>query len=244
MIKTPVSHTPLQLLAPCLPQSNKHGIGALAAANLVVHIPAYSEMECADLIELFWGDCYVASKLLSESDIGNTCVLHVPESFLQSGKVKTYYKVTKIGSEPVQSPACKLWVKLEMPGGHLVSADGEENQGLAPVTFASAVMRDGLSTQQLERGVDITIAGYPNMQAYDEITLRWGDIRMDLPVLTEHQVGKAIDVHIPAELIREAGEDLHQEVTYCVIDRVGNNSRWAPARSIRVGVDGTRDDDA
>jgi hypothetical protein len=241
MIKTPVSRTTLKLLAPCIPQSNKHGIGATAAANLSVQIPPYGEMECADLIELFWGDCYVASTLLSRSDIGHTCVLHVPESFLRSGKVKTYYKITKIGSEPVQSPPCKLWVKLEPPGGHLVSADGEENQGLAPVTFSTHVMREGLNAQQLERGVNVTIAAYLNMQAYDEITLRWGDLRMDLPVLTEQEVGKAVSVHVPTDMIREAGADPHLEVTYCVIDRVGNNSRWAPSRSIRVCIDDTDD---
>jgi len=237
MIHTPVSRMPLKLFAPYLPQSNRQGIGALAASNLLVHIDPYPEMECGDLIELFWGDCYVASTLLSESDIGYTSVLHIPESFLQSGKVKTYYRVTKIGTESVRSPSCKLWVKLETPGGQLVSADGEENQGLAPVKFPEFVMSRGLSAQQLKDGVHVTIEAYPHMEAYDEITLRWGDIRMDLPALTEQQVGKAIKIHVPATLIREAGDDLHQEVTYCVIDRVGNNSLWAPARSIKVSTD-------
>ncbi|MGH8419798.1 MAG: hypothetical protein ACRER8_21365 [Pseudomonas sp.] len=237
MIHTPVSRMPLKLFAPYLPQSNRQGIGALAASNLLVHIDPYPEMECGDLIELFWGDCYVASTLLSESDIGYTSVLHIPESFLQSGKVKTYYRVTKIGTESVRSPSCKLWVKLETPGGQLVSADGEENQGLAPVKFPELVMSRGLSAQQLKDGVHVTIEAYPHMEAYDEITLRWGDIRMDLPALTEQQVGKAIKIHVPATLIREAGDDLHQEVTYCVIDRVGNNSLWAPARSIKVSTD-------
>lgn len=209
----------------------------MAASNLLVHIDPYPEMECGDLIELFWGDCYVASTLLSESDIGYTSVLHIPESFLQSGKVKTYYRVTKIGTESVRSPRCKLWVKLETPGGQLVSADGEENQGLAPVKFPELVMSRGLSAQQLKDGVHVAIEAYPHMEAYDEITLRWGDIRMDLPALTEQQVGKAIKIHVPATLIREAGDDLHQEVTYCVIDRVGNNSLWAPARSIKVSTD-------
>lgn len=234
MIHTHVSYTPLKLFAPYLPQSNKHGIGALAATNLLVNIDPYPEMECADLIELFWGDCYVASTLLSESDIGHTLTLHIPESFLQSGKVKTYYRVTKIGSEAVKSPSCKLWVKLETPGGHLVIADGEENQGLAPITFAQSVLDNGLNGEDVRTGIEATIETYPNMDAYDEITLRWGDVRMDLPALTEEHVGKPIKVHVPATLIEEAGDDLHQEVTYCVIDRVGNNSLWAPARSIRV----------
>jgi hypothetical protein len=125
---------------------------------------------------------------------------------------------------------------LETPGGQLVSADGEENQGLAPVIFSESVMRNGLTADQLENGVEVTIETYPNMEAYDEITLRWGDVRLDLPALDEFQVGKAINVYVPATLIKEAGDDPHQEVTYCVIDRVGNNSRWAPSRSIKVCI--------
>ncbi|SDH08883.1 hypothetical protein [Pseudomonas abietaniphila] len=234
MIQTPVSYTPVTLLAPCLPQSIKQGIGALAATNLLVHINPYPEMESGDLIELFWGDCYVASTLLSASDIGHTSVLHVPESFLRSGKVKTYYTVTKIGGDPVKSPCHKLWVKLETPGGHLVSPDGEENQGLAPVRFADVTLCQGLAPEQFKKGVDIILEPYLNMEVHDEITLRWGDMRMDLPALTESEVGQELTVHVPATLISEAEDDLHQEITYCVIDRVGNNSRWAPARSIKA----------
>lgn len=239
MIKTPVTQTPLKLFAPYLPQSNRQGIGVLAANRLLVNIDPYPEMESGDLIELFWGDCYVASTLISESDIGYTTVLHVPQSFLQSGKVKTYYRVAKIGSEPVQSPGRKIWVKLETPGGHLVSNDGEENQGLAPVTFLENLPETGLTNRHLEEGVDIVIDRYPHMEAYDEITLRWGDRRMDFPALTEQQVGSPIKLHVPGTLIREAGEDDHQEVTYCIIDRVGNNSLWAPPRAIRVCIPDT-----
>jgi len=236
MIKTPVSQTPLKLFAPYLPQANKQGIGVLAANHLLVNIDPYPDMERGDLIELFWGDCYVASKVLSDSDIGYTSVLHIAESFLQTGKVKTYYRVTKIGSESVRSPSLKLWVKLETPGGHLVSAEGEENQGLAPIRFPEWVADKGLSRKHLSTGIDIFIDSYPHMEAYDEITLRWGDVRMDFPALTELQVGKAIRLHVPGSLIQEAGDDEHQEVTYCVIDRVGNNSLWAPVRSIRVSI--------
>lgn len=231
MIQTPVSYTPITLLAPCLPQSSKQGIGALAASRLLVHINPYPEMECGDLIELFWGDCYVASTLLTSTDIGHTSVLHVPESFLRSGKVKTYYTVTKIGEAPVKSPCHKLWVKLETPGGQLVSPDGEENQGLAPVRFADASL--SLGPEPFKKGVDIILEPYLNMEVHDEITLRWGDLRMDLPALTESEVGQELTVHVPASLISEAEDDPHQEITYCVIDRVGNNSRWAPARSIQ-----------
>jgi hypothetical protein len=57
---------------------------------------------------------------------------------------------------------------------------------------------------------------------------------MDLPALGSDDVGQPIKFRVPAALIQEAGDDLHHEVTYCVIDRVGNNSQWAPSRVIQV----------
>lgn len=224
----------LKLFAAYLPQANKHGIGVLAAANLKVNIDPYPDMDINDLIELYWGDCYVASKLVTAADIGYTSVLHVPESFLQTGKVRFYYSVKKIGGTPALSPTAKLWVKLDPPGGRLFDPVAGENQGLAALSFASSVRRNRISTRQTGNGVTVTIDPYPNMDAYDEITLRWGDARIDLPIITVEQIGKPVSFHVPGTFIQEAGPDEHHEVTYCIIDRVGNNSLWAPPRTIKV----------
>lgn len=225
-----------KLFAPYLPQANKHGIGVVAASHLAVNIDPYPDMDIGDLIELFWCDSYVASKVLTAADIGYTSVLHVPESFLQTGKAKTYYTVKKIGGLPVQSPSSKLWVKLDPPGGQLIDQMMSENQGLTALAFSTAVMRNGITEKHTEKGVGVTIEPYPNMDAYDEITLRWGDSRIDLPVITREQVGRPITFHVPGAFIKEAGTDLHHEVTYCIIDRVGNNSLWAPPRTIKVRI--------
>lgn len=226
----------LKLFAPYLPQANNHGIGIAAACHLAVNIDPYPDMDIGDLIELFWGDCYVASKVLTASDIGYTSVLHIPESFLKTGKVKTWYSVKKVGGTPVQSPPSKLWVKLEPPGGQLIEPVLGENQGLAALSFSAAVMRHGLGHQHANNGLRVVIEAYPNMDAYDEITLRWGDSRIDLPVVTREQIGRPISFHVPGSFIKEAGTDEHHEVTYCIIDRVGNNSKWAPPRFIKVQI--------
>lgn len=236
MTHDPSKPAHLKLFAPYLPQANNHGIGVAAASNLAVNIDPYPDMDIGDLIELFWGGCYVASKVLTESDIGYTSVLHVPESFLQTGKIKTWYSVKKIGGMPVQSPPSKLWVKLEPPGGQLIDPVLGENQGLAALSFPAAVLRNGLNHQHTDKGIKLAIEAYPHMDAYDEITLRWGDSRIDLPVITSEQVGKPITFHVPGSFIKEAGADEHHEVTYCVIDRVGNNSMWAPSRSVKVQI--------
>ncbi|WP_397450491.1 hypothetical protein [Pseudomonas sp. NA-150] len=225
---------PLKLLAPVLPQANKHGIGTHAAAHLIVTVSPYASMEEGDLIELFWGGCYVASKQLTAADLGKPAALRVPESFLHSGRISVWYQVQKIGSTPSLSPVTDVSIKLDCPGGQLIDSGIGENQGLAPLAVPDTVLRNGLTARQLKHGVALTIEAYQNMAVKDEITLRWGDLRMDLPAINAEDVGKPITLKVPPTLIRDAGEDEQLEVTYCVIDRVGNNSRWAPPRALKV----------
>lgn len=225
-----------KLFPPYVPQAHRHGVGIRAAAHLRVNIDPYPDMDAGDLIELFWGGSYVASKVLDTSDIGYTMVLRVPESFLQNGTVKTYYRLMKIGGAPITSPYRRLRVKLDMPGGLLINDSDEENQGLAPVSLPDTVIRNGLITSDVKDGLPLSIEPYLNMAPCDEITLRWGDRRMDLEPLEAENVGKPIKLIVPATLIREAGDEPQLEVTYCVIDRVGNNSRWAPSREISVST--------
>lgn len=225
-----------KLFPPYVPQAHRHGVGIRAAAHLLVNIDPYPDMDAGDLIELFWGGSYVASKVLDESDVGYTMVLRVPESFLQSGTIKTYYRLMKVGGAPITSPCRRLRVKLDMPGGLLINDSDEENQGLAPVSLPDTVIRNGLITSDVKKGLPLSIEPYLNMAPCDEITLRWGDVRMDLEPLEAANVGKPVKLIVPATLILEAGDEPQLEVTYCVIDRVGNNSRWAPPRAINVST--------
>jgi len=236
MVHAIQTSTQIKLFAPSLPQANKYGVGAYAAAHLLVTIKPYPAMDEGDLIELFWGDCYVASKLLTTADVGRPLNLRVPESFLQSGRVKTWYQVQKVGNAPSLSPSHEVLIKLDCPGGHLADPDTEENQSLAPLAVPETTLRHGLTAKHLRHGVALTIEAYLNMAAKDEITLRWGDLRMDLPAINAKDVGKPITLKVPPTLIREAGEDEQLEVTYCIIDQVGNNSRWAPPRALKVSA--------
>ncbi|KVV01363.1 MULTISPECIES: hypothetical protein [unclassified Pseudomonas] len=222
-----------KLAPPALYQTNKPLICARAAEQLFITVPPYLDMEEGDLIELFWDGCYVTSRQLVKSDIGQPCQLRVPESFIQNGSARLYYRVMHIGSSPALSAQLKVLVKLDCPGGKAI---GEENQGLAPVGIPGPIQRYGVNASQMKRGVPLIIEPYPNMAIDDAITLMWGDIRMDVPKLRREDIGQAVNVFVPPDIIQEAGEDTKLEVTYCVIDRVGNNSRWAPARTLKVGA--------
>ncbi|MCU1726704.1 hypothetical protein NTD86_06860 [Pseudomonas sp. 7P_10.2_Bac1] len=229
----PFTSHALKLAAPTLEQSNKHTICARAAEHLLVTIAPYTHMEEGDLIELFWDGCYVSSRQICKTDMGRPVSLRVPESFIQNGTARLYYRVMHIGSCPALSAQLKVLVKLDCPGGLAI---GEENQGLAPLMIPDQIQRYGINCSQMKRGVPVTIEPYHNMASEDEITLLWGDVRLDLPKLRQTDINKPVSVFVPPEIIQEAGEDPKLEVTYCVIDRVGNNSRWAPTRTLKVGT--------
>lgn len=224
-----------ELAAPTVAQSHKCGINVTSAAHLRIDVAPYPGMDEGDLIELFWDNCYVASKVLSAHDVGHTLTLRVPESFVANGASCIHYRLMQVGHGPALSPATRVRIKLDCPGGQPSALCGDENQRLAPVTIPEAIRRQGVNPSQIKRGVPLTIEPYLNMAVDDEITLRWGDVRMDLPRLKAGDVGQPVHVWIPPAIILEAGEDLRLEVTYCILDRVGNNSRWAPARTLKIG---------
>lgn len=231
---TRTSNTP-ELAAPILASAQKTGINLSAAAHLLIEVAPYHGMDAGDLIELFWNRCYVASHVLTRDEVGEAVSLRVPESFIVDGTASIHYRLMQVGQGPALSAATRVQVKLDCPGGQPPALSGDENQQLAPVTLPDTIRRQGVNPNQIKRGVPLTIEPYVNMAEDDEITLRWGDVRMDLPAVTAADVGRAIQVWVPPAVIVEAGEDLRLDVTYCVIDRVGNNSRWAPPRTLKIG---------
>ncbi|SEN45468.1 hypothetical protein SAMN04487857_11754 [Pseudomonas sp. ok272] len=225
----------VELTPPRLAQSCGSAINLTAAAHLLIEIPPYTGMDEEDLIELFWNNCYVTSKVLARADLGQPVNLRVPQSFVHNGNTRIHYKVMQVGQTPVLSAAKRLQVKLDCPGGEPHTLCADENQNLAPVIIPEIIRRRGLNPTQIKRGVPLAIEPYLNMAAGDAITLQWGDARLDLPPLKASDIGQPLNLWVPPALILEAGEDPRLEVTYCILDRAGNNSRWAPPRTLKVG---------
>ena len=228
--------TPALLTAPTLPQALRHGINAVAAAHLQVDIAPYPGMDEGDLIELFWNNCFAASRRVTAAKIGTPTRLRVPESFVQDGPARVHYQVMQIGHGPARSASTQVRVKTDCPGGRPLNLYADENQNLAPVSLPETIRRYGVNSSQVRRGIPLTIEPYLNMAAGDAITLRWGDARLDLPKIQAKGIGQAVQVWVPSALIVEAGDDCRLEVTYCILDRVGNNSRWAPPRTLRIAA--------
>ena len=228
------------LTAPTLPQAHRHGINALAATQLQVDIAPYPGMEEGDLIELFWNNCFADSRRVTACKIGTATHLRVPESFVLDGPAQVHYQVMQIGHGPARSALTRVQVKTNYPGGQPVfppnHENNDENQNLAPVDLPETIRRYGVNGRQVLRGIPLSIEPYLNMASGDAITLRWGDVRLDLPKIEAQDVGLAVHVWVPSTVIIEAGDDSRLDVTYCILDRVGNNSRWAPARTLNISA--------
>jgi len=233
MTRTP---TPPLLTAPTLPQAHREGINALAATQLQVDIAPYPGMEEGDLIELFWNDCFAASRRITACKVGMSTHLRVPQSFVQDGRACVHYQVMQVGYGPARSASARVKVKTNYPGGEPSPLLGDENQNLAPVDLPETIRRHGVNGRQVRRGIPLAIEPYLNMSCGDAITLRWGDVRLDLPKIAARDVGLAVQVWVPSAVIVEAGDDCRLDVTYCILDRVGNNSRWAPARMLSIAA--------
>ena len=229
-----MTHTPLT--APTLPQALRNGINALAAAQLQVDIAPYPGMDEGDLIELFWNNCFAASRRVTACKVGMPTHLRVPESFVLDGAAQVHYQVMQVGRSPARSAVTRVRVKTQYPGGQPLPLYSDENQSLAPVGLPDSIRRYGVNASQVGRGIPLTIEPYLNMSTGDAITLRWSDARLDLPKVQAKNVGLAVQVWVPGALIIEAGDDSRLDVTYCILDRVGNNSRWAPARTLRIAA--------
>lgn len=224
------------LTAPTLPQAIGNGINALAATHLQVDIAPYPGMDEGDLIELFWNNCFAASRRVTACKVGAFTHLRVPESFVLDGATQVHYQVMQVGHAPARSADTQVQVKTLYPGGEPSPLYCDENQNLAPVGLPDTIRRYGVNASQVRRGIPLTIEPYLNMTRGDAITLRWGDVRLDLPKVQADDVGRAMHVWVPSTVIIEAGDDCRLEVTYCILDRVGNNSRWAPARTLRIAA--------
>ena len=170
---TSTSNTP-ELAAPTLAQSQKAGVNLISAAHLMIDVAPYPRMDAGDLIELFWNNCYVASRVLAADDVGEMISLRVPESFIANGCARIHYKVMQVGQGPALSPAARVQIKLDCPGGPPSAQCGDENQRLAPVSLPETIRRQGVNPNQIKRGVPLTIEPYLNMATDDEITLSRG----------------------------------------------------------------------
>lgn len=217
-----------ELSPPTLPGINAGGIGCHSAARLRARVPIQPPMEAGDLLTLFWGQRFVAAHTLQAHEPDDSIDLRIPASLLHNGIHRLHYRLLKPGNHPLRSPERQVLVKLDCPGGN------GAHEYLQPLQLKRQLRREGLFLDALRVDLPCTLAPYRNMAKGDQITVRWGDLRLDLPALQQCQVGNPLLAKIPLALIHEGGPDRHLELSYCILDQVGNRSQWAPATHLQV----------
>lgn len=217
-----------ELPPPSLPGIHAGGIGRHSAARLQARIVIEPPMQAGDLLAIFWGPRFVSAHTLRTDEVPGLIDIPIPGHLLHNGIHRLHYRLLTPGHRPIRSPELQVFAKLDCPGGN------SDHAQLQPLQLAARVRRHGLFLDALNHDLPCTLAPYSNMASGDHITLCWGDLRLDLPPLHAHQVGKPIQANIPLALIQEWGPDPHLQLSYCILDRVGNRSRWACARQLQV----------
>ncbi|MBD1550014.1 hypothetical protein [Pseudomonas typographi] len=228
------AHKPFALPPLELPQRCRAGIGAEAASQLCLRVGRDALLEPGDLVEVFIDDRFATALIVKPEHLGRPLVFQVRNAVQQSGRVRLRYEVLRAGHYSAHSPVTLLLAKLEYPGGAPLREGEEENQFLPPICFPRA-----LSVRQARQhgGLPFYLPAYPNMAAGDEITVRWGDERFDLPPLLPRQVGQPVQGTIPLAALRQVRPGRWQDVTWSAVDRVGNHSRWAPCQALELPTD-------
>ena len=226
-----------ELPPPALLHIAPHGIGVHTASHLQASIQTAPTLQAGDLLELFWGNRYVAAHLLRAGEPGTSIALAVPRQMLYPGLNTLHYRLLQPGQHPRRSAPLQVAVKLNCPGGYVTTP---ENPHLTPLRLPGRLLRQGLDLSRCGQGVPFNIAPYRHMAEGDAITLRWADLRIDLAPLPSDGIGCPIQGLIPTQVLLEAGNDEHLDASYCILDKVGNCSQWAPAVRLRVFGQGPR----
>lgn len=218
----PSAITGYELPPPTFPHIGPHGIGVHTAAHLAARIRSCPLMSAGDLLEVFWGNRFVAARVLPAT--AGSIDVEVPAALLHNGVNRCHYRLLKAGQCPRRSLPASVRVKLDIPG------DG----ALAPIVLPTRIARDGIDLNTLQRHLKLSIRPYANRASGDRITVRWGDVRVDLAPLENARDSSRIAAYIPREVIFEAGPDPFLDVSYCILDQVGNCSGWAPSMHIPI----------
>lgn len=226
------------LRAPLLPINRHGGLGALVSKHLCVAIAPYDDMHSGDLLQLFWNDVFVAFHIVTPTTCQRKLQIIVPERFVDSGPIRSYYRLSRPGHPTRFSLPAHAWGKLACPGNRVYGEGAldlrQENPQLAAIGLPRKLRRHGLSLSALKKDICLTIQPYSNMAVGDEITLRWGDVRIDLAPLQPSQVGQPLQPQMPIAAILENGCDERLTVSYCVFDTASNHSGWATPAALRV----------
>lgn len=211
-----------------------------APQGLLVEVQAYPNMQAGDAIEIFMHPSGlttlptpVKTATLGVGRAGLDIALYVPEHNVEEGLLELYCRVTRADSRDVEeSLRLRVWCKLSLPAGPDLQPDEPWHSEL----HAPQVM-PRIDPQSLGEFVHVTIEPYLAMMAGDTLRLHFGLEQLDYKVQVQ-DIGQAMTVHVPAQVLRQAGDSDALALYYRVIDPLNNISEKASARTfvqVRLG---------
>lgn len=213
-----------------------------APQGLLVMVQAYPDMHAGDVIELFMHSqtlttppAPVKTATLGIGREGLDIALYVPQQQVEEGMLYLYCRVTRADTREAQeSLRLSVWCKLRLPAGPDVRPDEPWHSELhAPQVLTR------IDAQTLGDFVQVSVEPYPDMASGDLIRLHWGLQQLDYRVQVQ-DIGQAMTLEVPAQMLHEAGDSDALALYYRVIDPLNNVSEKGSARAfvqVRLGSD-------
>lgn len=160
---------------------------------------------------------------IDENNINKQLTFDIPAGQITNGSANAFYIVTRLNQGPVESDSLLLWVKLTRPGD--VDTDSEPGHSGLLYTLDPDPSK-GVDADMAKGGIKMLVKPYTNIATYDRIFCRWGDELVSYYPVTEAQVAdpanNPIIVTFTEEVIKKEGSKPIVEVSFQVVDRVGN----------------------
>ena len=210
--------------------------------DLLIIVDPWVGMAMYDNCKMYFDGVEVGTIPVDGSNLNKRLEFKVPKGQVTNGEALIVYTVQRLGQDPVSSePVRRVWVQLTQPGG--TDSDSEEgNSGL--IYTLSPDPSNGVNEDLARRGIRMNIVPYENIAIFDTIRCRWGDQVVTYYPVTREQIDDPVNHPIFAtfteDVIRAQGNGNNIEVSYQVVDRVGNlpdpKARWAKITYVSVDL--------
>ncbi|MED7666380.1 hypothetical protein GXB78_04025 [Pseudomonas moraviensis subsp. stanleyae] len=227
---------------------NYHGGISLETVkdDLHIFVDPWLNMALKDECQMSFDGVIVGTIPVDERNLNTRLKFTVPKAQVTNGAALVFYTVKRVPQEPVSSePVLNVWIQLTRPAGP--DRDSEEGHSGLLYTLSPDPSK-GVDAEMARQGIRINIVPYENIAVFDTIRCRWGDQVVTYYPVTKEQIedplNNPIFVLFNEGVIREQGNGSRIEVSYQVIDRVGNlpdpNAPWAKVTYVSVNLNISR----
>ncbi|MCU0122326.1 Ig-like domain-containing protein [Pseudomonas sp. B2M1-30] len=209
------------------------------SAGILSVIIAYLEMQEGDTHAIYWNDVEVLTRTVEPGEVDKNLFFYLPKTLFDPGFPTCYYQLTRKGETTPDDPAVPLLLKVKTnaPGGRdKAPNDPDGHSELHKPQLPQEIIDQGVIDKDwAEKGVPVTIAAYPDIEAGDIILLHWGSWNLEGHVVTQDEADGStpIVILVTQDDILAGGDSNALEIKYTPHDDVWN---WASRHSKRTSI--------